>query len=106
MMTPSNSTRSTISVSQIKQATCLVQKKESRFAGMFEVNDQRQFSNPSRGIAARALRETFANMRVSTNEYRGGNAPIRSRFVLRRGLAIVPSLTHVAAGHDAEKSCS
>jgi hypothetical protein len=42
----------------------LVQKDESRSAGMSDVNDQREFSNPSRGIAAWALREAFANVRV------------------------------------------
>jgi len=46
------------------KATGLVQKNESRFAGMFDVNDQREFSNPSRGMATRALREAFANVRV------------------------------------------
>ena len=46
------------------EATCFVQKNESRSAGMFEVNDQGEFSNPSRGIASGTLRETFANVRV------------------------------------------
>ncbi len=46
------------------EAACLVQKNESRSAGMFDVNDQGEFSNPSRGIAAWALREAFANVRV------------------------------------------
>jgi len=45
-------------------AACLVQKKESRAAGIFDVNDQREFSNPSRGLAGRALCEAFANVRV------------------------------------------
>jgi hypothetical protein len=46
------------------EAACFVQKNESRSAGMFEVNDQGEFSNPSRGIAPWALREAFANVRV------------------------------------------
>ena len=46
------------------EAACLVQKNESRSSGMFDVNDQREFSNPSRGSAAWALREAFANVRV------------------------------------------
>ena len=46
------------------KATRLVQKNESRAAGRFEVDDQREFSNPSRGITTRALREAFANVRV------------------------------------------
>jgi hypothetical protein len=46
------------------EAACLVQKNESRPAGMFDVNDQWELSNPGRGIAARALRQAFANMRV------------------------------------------
>jgi hypothetical protein len=46
------------------EAACLVQKKKSRSAGIFDVNDQREFSNPSRGIAARALCEAVANVRV------------------------------------------
>ena len=46
------------------EAACLVQKNESRSAGMFDVNDQGKFSNPSRGIAAWALREAFPNVRV------------------------------------------
>jgi hypothetical protein len=46
------------------QAARLVQKNESGPAGMFDVNDQWEFSNPGRGIAARALREAFTNVRV------------------------------------------
>jgi hypothetical protein len=46
------------------EAACFVQKNESRSAEIFEVNDQRKFSNPSRGIAPWALREAFANVRV------------------------------------------
>ena len=46
------------------EAACFVQKNESLPAGMFDVNDQREFSNPSRGIAGRAIREAFANVRV------------------------------------------
>ena len=46
------------------EAACLVQKNESRSTGIFEVNDQGNFSNPSRGIAPWALREAFANVRV------------------------------------------
>ena len=46
------------------QAACLVQKNESRSAGVIDVNNQREFSNPSRGIATRALREALANVRV------------------------------------------
>jgi mRNA interferase HicA len=46
------------------EAACFVQKNESRPAGMFDVHDQGKFSNPSRGIAGRAFRETFANVRV------------------------------------------
>ena len=46
------------------EAACLVQKKESRSAWMFDVNDQRELSNSSRCLAARALREAFANVRV------------------------------------------
>ncbi len=46
------------------EAACFVQKNESRSGRMFEVNDQGEFSNPSRGIAPWALREAFANVRV------------------------------------------
>ena len=46
------------------EATCFVQKNESRSAWMFDMNDQREFANPSRCITARALRESFANVRV------------------------------------------
>ena len=46
------------------EPACFVQKNESRSAGMFDMNDQREFSNPSRRITARALREAFANVRV------------------------------------------
>jgi hypothetical protein len=46
------------------EATCFVQKNESRSAGMFEMNDQGEFSNPSRGIASGAFRETFAHVGV------------------------------------------
>ena len=46
------------------EAACFVQKHESRSVEMLEVNDQGEFSNPSRGIAAWALREAFANVRV------------------------------------------
>jgi hypothetical protein len=46
------------------EPACLVQKNESRSTGMFDVNDQREFSNPSRGCAARTLREALANVRV------------------------------------------
>ena len=46
------------------EPACFVQKNESRPAGMVDVNHQREFSNPSRGIAARALREAFANVWV------------------------------------------
>ena len=46
------------------EAACFVQKNESRPVGMFDVNDQREFSNPSRGIAGRAFSEAFANVRV------------------------------------------
>jgi hypothetical protein len=46
------------------EAAYLVQKNESRSAGMFDGNDQREFSNPSRGIAHWTLREAFANVRV------------------------------------------
>lgn len=46
------------------EAACFVQKNESRFTGTLEVNDQRKFSNPSRGLAPWALREAFASVRV------------------------------------------
>ena len=46
------------------EAACLVQKNESPSAGMLDVNDQGQFSTPSRGIAAWALRKAFANVRI------------------------------------------
>lgn len=46
------------------KAACLVQKHEFRFTGLFDVNDQREFSNPRRGITARALGEALANVRV------------------------------------------
>ena len=46
------------------EATGLVQKNEPQFAGMFDVNDQRDLSNPRGQGAAGALREAFANVRV------------------------------------------
>ena len=46
------------------EAARFVEKKESRPAGIFDVNDQREFSNPSRGIAGRAFCEAFSNVRV------------------------------------------
>jgi hypothetical protein len=46
------------------EAACFVQKNESRSAWTFDVNDQGEFSNPSRDIAAWALREAFANVPV------------------------------------------
>lgn len=46
------------------EAACFVQKDESRSTGMFEVNDQGKFSNPSQGLARGALREALANVRV------------------------------------------
>jgi len=46
------------------QAACLVQKNESRSAEMFDMNDQREFSNSSGRVAVWTLGETFANVRV------------------------------------------
>jgi hypothetical protein len=46
------------------EPACFVQKNESRSAWMVDMNDQREFANPSRCITARALRESFANVRV------------------------------------------
>ena len=46
------------------EATCFVQKSESRSAGMFDVNDQGEFSNPSGRVAPWTLRETFTNVRI------------------------------------------
>lgn len=46
------------------EPACFVQKNESRSAWMFDMNDQREFTNPSRCITARALRESFARVRV------------------------------------------
>ena len=46
------------------EPACFVQKNESRSAWMFDMNDQREFANPSRCITAWALRESFANVRV------------------------------------------
>ena len=46
------------------EAACFVQKNESRSAAMFDVNDQREFSNPRGRVAGWTLREAFANVRV------------------------------------------
>jgi len=75
-------------------------------SGMFDVNDQREFSNPSRASQVGHFVKRSRTCGFNTNEYRGGNAPMRSRFVFRRGSPMVPSLTYVAAAHDVERSCS
>jgi hypothetical protein len=46
------------------ETSCLVKKNEFRSAILFDVNNKRKFSNPSRGLTAWALREAFANVRV------------------------------------------
>ena len=59
---------------------------ESRALGMLDMNDQREFSNPSQASQLGHFVKRSRTCGLRTNEYRGGNAPMRSRFVFRRCL--------------------
>ena len=83
------------------ETACLVEKNESWSVSMFNVNDQRKFSNPSRGLAAWAVRETFANVRIE-HERISRRQRAHTKFVLlSTRLAHRSELSSRAAAHDA-----
>ena len=88
------------------ETACLVEKNESWSVSMLDVNDQRKFSNPSRCLAAWAVREAFANVRIEHERISRWQRAHTKFVLLSTRFAHHSEVSSHAAAHDAEISCS